>query len=300
MDFNLVNLSITVRTDDATQLCHCLPLLGNKFAAACRSHCCLYPARGCCSCSSQESCAWNLVFGQRLSADPSAIRRFQKPPLPFMFSFPSRHDLADRATEVECGLVVIGQAIPCLDMLLEGFSEILLPLAAEVLQIGTRDYQGSVLPLRDGSGINCSENLTVLSSSDLLGNLVWTESCLQIKLTSPLRIIKDGRILANFDFSRFSRSLLRRVSSLAYYYGGCEFTCDYKELSRQAEAIICTEEHFTLATDNSRRVAGLMGYGTFQGNFSGLLPFLAAGPYVHVGKGASFGMGAYELLKCRA
>lgn len=215
-----------------------------------------------------------------------------------MFTFPSRLDLGDKATEVECGLVVIGQAIPCLDMLLEGFSEILLPLAAEVLQIGSRDYQGVVQPLGDGSGVNCPENLAVLSSNDLLGNRLWNGSCLQIKLTSPLRVIKDGRILANFDFSRFSRSLLRRVSSLAYYYGACEFTCDFKELSRQAEAVICTDDHFRLTTDGSRRVAGLVGCGTFQGDFSGLLPFLAAGSYVHVGKGASFGMGAYELLEC--
>jgi hypothetical protein len=242
----------------------------------------------------QDSCAWDLVFGQRLSADPSAVRRFQKPPLPFMFTFPSRQDSADMPTDIECGLVVVGQAIPCLDMLLEGFSDILLPLAAEVLQIGTRDYQGVVQPLGDGSGINCPENLAVLSSDDLLGNRIWAESCLQIKLISPLRIIKDGRILGNFDFSRFSRSLLRRVSSLAYYYGACEFTCDYKDLSRQAEAVICTDEHFIHTTG----FAGLMGYGRFQGDFSGLLPFLAAGSYVHVGKGASFGMGAFELIEC--
>lgn len=298
MNFNLVNLAITVRTDDAFQLCLCLPLLGNEFAAACRKDSCRWPERVCDTCSRQESCAWNLVFGQRLSADPSAVRRFQKPSLPFVFTFPSSQELAASATEIECGLVLIGQAIPCLEMLLEGFKEILLPLAAEVILVGTRDYQGIVQPIGDGGGINRPENLVVLSSDDLLENRVWTDDCLHLRLLSPLRIIKDGRILGNFDFSRFARSLLRRVSSLAYYHGACEFTCDFKELSRQADAVICTDDHFILATDRNRRRAGLMGYGRFQGDFSGLLPFLVAGVYVHAGKGSTFGMGAYELPEC--
>ena len=298
MDFNLVHLSITVRTDDALQLSLRLPLLGNEFAAVCRINSCRWIERACDSCSRQESCEWNLVFGQNLSADPSALKRFQKPPLPFMFTFPSLHDPADRTTEFECGLVVIGQPIACLDMLLEGFREILSPLAAEVLRVGTRDYQGIVHPLGEGIGINCPENLVVLSGNDLLENRIWTDSCLHIRLLSPLRLVEDGRLLADFDFSRFARSLLRRVSSLAHYYGAYEFTCDYKELARQADAVSCADNRFTLTTDRNRRMAGLMGHGRFRGDFSGLLPFLIAGLYVHAGKGSAFGMGAYELLEC--
>jgi hypothetical protein len=297
MDFNLVHLAITVRTDDAFQLSICLPLQGNEFAAACRKNTCRWPARDCTSCSRHESCDWNLVFGQTLSADPSALKRFQKPPLPFMFTFPSPHAPVDRATEIECGLVVIGQAIPCLDMLLEGFRDILLPLAAEILLIGTRDYQGTVHPLGEGTGINCPENLVVLSIHDVLENRIWMDTCLHIRLQSPLRLFEHGHLLADFDFSRFARTLLRRVSSLAYYYGRYEFTCDYKELARQADAVICTDNHFILAKDINRKMAGITGHGRFQGDLGGLLPFLIAGLYVHAGKGSSFGMGVYEILE---
>jgi len=298
MDFNLVHLAITVRPDDVFQLCLRLPLLGNEFAAACRINSCRWPERACGSCSRRDSCPWNLVFGQNLSSDPSALKRFQKPPLPFTFTFPSPSDPANSASEIECGLVVIGHAIPCLDLLLEGFREILLPLAAEVLLVGTRDYQGIVHPLGDGMGVNYPDNLVVLSIKDVLDNRIWTDSCLQIRLMSPLRLFAEGRLLGHFDFSRFARSLLRRVSSLAYYYGAHEFACDYKELSRQADAVICTDNHFIRATDSNRRMDGLLGDGRFRGDFSGLLPFIIAGLYVHAGKGSSFGSGAYELLEC--
>jgi hypothetical protein len=295
MDFNLVDLAITVRAADVLQLSLSLPLLGNTFAVACRENCCLCPETVCDSCYRQEACAWNHVFGQHLSSDPSALKRFQKPSLPFMFTFPSRHDLAEKSTEIECKLVVIGWAIQYLDMLLEGFGDILLLLDAEVLLVGTRDYQGIIHPLGDGCGVKYPENLAVLSSHDLLENRIWTDTTLHIRLLSPLRLFEDGRLFRTFDFNRFAMSLLRRVSSLAYYYGANEYALDYKELAREAAAIICTDDHFKLAAGKDRRVAGLMGYGRFQGDFSGLLPFLSAGLYVHVGKGSAFGMGAYEI-----
>jgi hypothetical protein len=241
------------------------------------------------------SCAWNLVFGQKLSTDPSALKRFQKPSLPFIFTFPSRH-LPDKPTEIECGLVVIGTAIQGLEMLLEGFNEILFPLAAEILLVGTRDYQGAIHSLGDGSGINRPENLVVLSNKDLLENRCRPGDCIRIQLISSLRLFEDGRLQSAFNFSRFARTLLRRVSSLAYYYGACEYNFDFKELSAQADAVICTDNHFFVTSGQSRKLSGLTGYGSFSGDFSGLIPFLAAGLYVHVGKGASFGMGRYELL----
>jgi hypothetical protein len=298
MDFNLVDLAITIRTGDAHQLCLRLPLLGSAFAGACRESCCLRPEDVCVSCSRREDCAWNHVFGQQLSSDPSALKRFQKPSLPFMFTFSSWHNLAETTTEIECRLVVIGRAIQHLDMLLEGFAEILLPLDAQIIRIGTRDYQGIVHQLGAGGVIKYPENLVVLSVHDLLENRIWTDATLHLRVLSPLRLYEDGRLLRRFDFNRFAMSLLRRVSSLAYYYGAIELDLDYKELARDAAAVTCTNNHFSFTSDKDRRMAGLTGYGRLQGDFSRLLPFLRTGLYVHVGKGSAFGMGAFELPEC--
>jgi len=298
MDFNLVNLSLTIRSADARQVVNRLPLLGNEFSAVCRQDICHWSERECDSCPRSESCDWHLVFGQKLASDPSALKRFQKPPLPFMFRFPFQQDTAASSSELECGLVVIGQAIACLDPLLDGFRKILEPLAATLVQVGTRDYQGTVHPLLDLRGNHHPENLVVMSIKDLLESRVLTKSCLQIRLLSPLRLFEEGHLADCFEFSRFAKNLLRRVSSLAYYYGGHESNWDYKELARQADAIICSDNHFVISQETNRKLSGLSGSGSFRGDFSGLLPFLIAGSYVHAGKGASFGMGAYELSEC--
>jgi CRISPR/Cas system endoribonuclease Cas6 (RAMP superfamily) len=60
--------------------------------------------------------------------------------------------------------------------------------------------------------------------------------------------------------------------------------------------VICTDEHFSYVKVENRKLSGIIGHGCFQGNFSQLMPFLVIGSYVHVGKGSSFGMGAYEVI----
>jgi hypothetical protein len=194
---------------------------------------------------------------------------------------------------------VIGRAIPHIDLLLDGFTELLASdsraFSAEVVRTGTRDYQGTLHPLKDRCAVNCQENLVVLSIKGLLEERNWGESHLYIRLTSPLRLIRDGRPLDRFDFSGFARSLMRRVSSLAYYYAACECSCDFKELSLQAAAVVCLDDHFLKTQGRGGKLSGITGYGRFSGDFSGLMPFLVAGLYVHAGKGASFGMGRYEL-----
>jgi hypothetical protein len=305
MGFNLVNISLTVRTEDASRLSNCLPLLGKEFAETCRILSCLWPERKCNTCSIQETCGWYLVFGQKLSSDPAAVKRHQKPPLPFVFSFPLLGLFPEDTKEIECGLIVIGQAISHLEMLLEGFEELLrgrlTPLTADIIRIACRDFQGSLQNSagdlnRARSGKLVPENLVIASSEGLLESHAWGCSELHIRLLSPLRLLEDGHSVNRFEFSRFARSVMRRVSSLAYYYGESEQDCDYKELSRQVDEVICTEDHFSYRSVKNRKLAGMIGAGSFIGDFSSIMPFLVIGSYVHSGKGSSFGMGAYQLL----
>jgi len=294
-DFNIIDLVITVRSANTARLCKSLYVSGGRFSDACRSFCCPGPAKVCASCSGMDSCAWHIVFGQGLTPDPSALKRYQKPALPFVFRFPSLYDRDTGTNEIICGLVVVGQAIPCIDLLLDGFRELLVLFESEIVHVASRDDLGNVYPLRGRSGTSSDENLVVMSGSHLLEDRIWVDPGLHIRLLSPLRLFEDGHLLDVFDFSRFAGSLMRRVSSLAYYYGGCEFVCDYKGLSLQAESIICTENRFVLTPASNRKLSGLTGYGRFKGDFSGLFPFLNAGRYVHAGKGATFGMGLFEL-----
>jgi len=299
MDFNLIKLVITVNTVNGASLVKWLHKSGSGLSAICKSNVCYRPVRSCESCSNRETCAWYLVFGQKLTVDPSELKRHQKPPFPFVFSFPAFAEPCEKSVLLDCGLVVIGHAIPYLEMLLDGFAELLsgdtCPLQAEVVRVGSCDYQGGVQTIGNGSCITRPEDLAVMSAYGLLQ--IHTRECsdLEIRLLSPLRLLENGRHLSRFDFSRFARSVMRRVSSMAYYYAECEFDCDFKALSIQVDQVICVEDHFCHNTGGIRKINGINGHGRFIGNFGGIMPFLLLGTYVHVGKGATFGMGQYEV-----
>lgn len=273
-------------------------LRGGDFAAACRDSSCQTPLRLCGNCAEQGSCHWFLVFGQQLTVDPEALRRHQKPPLPFVFSFSVPETSSGL---IECRLVVVGRAIHCLDLLLRGVSHLLgsrdCPFRCTIVRITSRDYHGTALQLGDGDNVSCPENLFVLSVSDIPESRSWGAGQLEITLKSPLRLLSDGRQLIDFDFSLFARSLIRRVSSIAFYYGDCELNCDYSGLSRQAHAITCISDRFvyTSLSGNRKKLSGIMGSGIFSGDVSDLLPFLSAGLYLHTGKGASYGLGEFEI-----
>jgi len=292
---------ISVKTANPVRLGLRLAESGAAFSAACKRAACRCPTAKCELCSRCDSCAWHDLFSQALSVDPAALRRHQKPPLPFVFSFPFPDSSHEKIGNLDCGLVVIGKAIPHLEILLEGFETLLTDddcqEPCEIARISCLDYQGTCVPLKGDGCASPLENLVVLSADELLEHYAWEHDTLAIRLLTPLRLMSDGRQIASFDFSRFARSLMRRVSSLAHYYADYEFNCDFGILSRQAADTVCTEDHFRSGTvsGGNRRLAGIMGCGSFKGNFSGLMPFLVLGSHVHIGKGAAFGLGAFEV-----
>jgi hypothetical protein len=201
--------------------------------------------------------------------------------------------------EIECRLVIIGRAIPHLAMLLDGVETVLSSHEChgrfQILERASRDYQGVPQSLDAASAM---ENLVVLSTVAIMERQPWECSQVDLHVRSPLTLLRDGRRCKKFDFQLFSRSLLRRVSALSYYYGECELAYDFKSLSRQCDEIICSEDHFCYEnmSGGNKYMSGISGYGTFRGDFSGLIPFLALGSFLNAGKGATFGLGRYELV----
>ena len=302
MEFNLVDLVMCIRMDHKAHPYELLLLLGSEFSTACRCRVCRWMSRDCICCPVRSACGWYSVFGQELSTDPDALRCHQKPPLPFAFSLSMPGETHEGPRGIECRLVVIGRAIPYLDMLLDAIVTILDKNTRqgryEILQIASRDYQGTLQPLGDGGHITRAKNLVVLSVSGIMESRPWEFARIGIRLISPLRQFADGRQLRKFDFRLFARSLLRRISSLAYYYGEGSLDCDFRALSHQSGEIVCTDDHFVYETmsGGNKRLSGITGHGSFCGDFNGLMPFLVIGTYVNAGKAASFGMGRYEVI----
>jgi hypothetical protein len=115
-----------------------------------------------------------------------------------------------------------------------------------------------------------------------------------IRILTPLKLMQEGRLLKGFTFSQFVRSLMRRVSSLAYHYEGGEWPFDYRWLSLRSLEVQ------TLSSD-CRYVAwggaptGILGRTSFSGDLEPFHLLLQLGLATQLGKGASFGFGCYCL-----
>lgn len=296
MGLDLARLKISIGTENPAILLAWLPTCGREFSALCRKRVCTGSSTDCHDCSNSSNCPWFTIFGQQLSHDPAALKRFQKPPLPFAFSFSSRDPEV-----VECGLVIVGNAINHTALLCNVFEELVLsahcPVPCKLIAVECLDLQGKTFPLRfNPADSSDSENLVVFSSDEIIDTCKYGSSEIVIRLLSPLRLIEQGRQSSRFEFPRFAGSVMRRVSSLAYYYGGHEFDSDFKELSRQAAEAICTDYHFQKGSCGSSSTAGLCGHGSFIGDFDGLMPFLLLGAFLNIGKGATYGLGRFEVV----
>jgi CRISPR/Cas system endoribonuclease Cas6 (RAMP superfamily) len=116
-----------------------------------------------------------------------------------------------------------------------------------------------------------------------------------IRIVTPLRIAREGDILREYSFSPFIRTLLRRISSLAYYYYGSILEMDFKRLSVQSESIAVTESCFHWEEWRKGRLCGIIGTGVLSGELTDFHPILLLGEYLNCGKDAAFGLGRYEL-----
>lgn len=237
-------------------------------------------------CGAGCGCPCRRVFAQELAADPTALRRYQKPPLPFAFSL---QPAAPGGGE-DLGLLLFGTAVTHLDLFIAATLELLEPCSAGDLQVAAVAADGGRVPIP--SGIHPAEfpSLPLLSLDELLEPCRGRVTEVTIELLSPLRLLQGGAPMRHIPFPPLAGALFRRISSLAYYYGGRELPFDFKWLASLASLVDCSRSELV------RTPFGVTGRLTYSGDLEDLLPFLTLGSLLNVGKGAAYGMGSYRLL----
>jgi len=117
------------------------------------------------------------------------------------------------------------------------------------------------------------------------------------------RIKFEENYVHHIELHMLIRSLLRRLSSLAYFHHGWELELDFTGLiERAAEVRLVKDgtrwvdwERYSSRQDNKVNMGGLVGRVEYEGYLDEFLPLLRLGELVHVGKGAVFGMGKYKV-----
>ncbi|HEY6008333.1 MAG TPA: CRISPR system precrRNA processing endoribonuclease RAMP protein Cas6 [Geobacteraceae bacterium] len=306
MEFTFIKLVIALRLEE--DIADPLALFGlrSDFEPAFRDAvACTLPA--CTGCPSVADCPYQQNFARALSCDPAALRRFQKPSLPFVFDIPRLPLPPNRGVTVELGLTLLGTASRHVPVYLAALRNLLRGNglhgrgALRPVRVESIGDSGTRQCLQEGDGELFLKETGFLSFQGLQQAALATPQTLALNFDTPLRLVHEGRPLRQLSFSSLARPLMRRTSSLAYYYGGLELDYDFRWLAREAELVDSMTTGLRWVDWGGEvpgsRASGLVGRAVFQGDLADFQPFLLFGEHVHLGKGASYGLGAYRIEK---
>ncbi|HTG81842.1 MAG TPA: CRISPR system precrRNA processing endoribonuclease RAMP protein Cas6 [Geobacteraceae bacterium] len=294
MNLNVIRLIATLRLEADIPDRYALFGIKPYFEDAFRQ------AAGCGEGSGSCTCPYHQLFSQPLSADPAALKRYQKPSLPFVFHIPTLPEQPNRQTIAELELVLVGPALTHVSTFLaalEGMQALAAcrkKLPATLIKVESVGYDDDrALVAVPAKGANM-DRLVTLSLQGVRESTVLAPDTVALSIVTPMLILTEGRPLREFSFSPFMRALIRRVSSLAYYYGESEAELDYKWLARQSHQVECLNFDFHWVEWGRKRY-GVIGTGVFRGDLTDFHQFLLAGELLHVGKEATSGLGRFIL-----
>lgn len=271
---------------------------------ALRDLACLTGLASCRPCSLRHHCVHALVFETPVPPTLNAPQRFQDVPHPYVIDaacVPQRLRDGDRLAFT---FRLLGTAQREAFTLIEAWRRALagdvgrLRGAARLRRVCYRQGTRHALVWENGRAYQrADDHLVVLSQ----------EPCASVTLDfrTPLRLQENGRILSvdEVNEEKLLMALLRRIYLLAACHTDLPFHPDFVALKRTAKQI--RGERSLRWVDQERRssrhqastpIGGVMGRWILWGPIAPFIPLIELGHYIHVGKLAVCGLGAYDLV----
>ncbi|MEK9149734.1 MAG: CRISPR system precrRNA processing endoribonuclease RAMP protein Cas6 [Candidatus Desantisbacteria bacterium] len=286
--------------------------LRGGFGHTFRKIVCVNRDNECSGCLLRTKCIYSYIFETSPSVDADKLRKYKDIPRPFIIEPPieSKQTYLKGET-LEFNLILIGKAICYLPYFIFTFKELgnigigrgrgkyeLISLTAIKENIEEEIYSSAT-----GLAKNIDGQLTM---ADVLNEVKdYQQDELTLKFITPTRLKHNGRYILIPEFHILIRSLLSRISSLAYFHCDEELNVDYRQLIEEAKEVKIKERHtgwydwerYSSRQETRMNLGGIIGNITYTGNLSPFLPFIILGKYAHIGKGATFGLGRYEISK---
>jgi len=275
----------------------------------------------CESCLLKGKCVYSYIFETPPPSDTSKMRKYPFAPHPFVITPPLEEKRIYRQNDTICfELTLIGKSIDFLPYFIYTFDELgrmgigkgkgkYRLEEVRAIQVGERAkikteraeviYSGRDKVLHNFSHLLSPYTFALPPSSNL------KPLTLDLLFLTPTRLKFDGNLSPKPEFHILYRNLLRRISLLSYFHCDKELDLDFKGLiERSREVKVQKEklswfdwERYSNRQETKMKMGGFIGSITFQGDLEPFLPFLLLGEHIHVGKGTSFGLGKYEIMK---
>jgi hypothetical protein len=287
-------------------------LLRGVFGAALKRTACLTGLPECKPCTLWRTCPYPAIF-EMPPRQTLLAQRFSQVPNPYVIEPPSLHTRHLPAGQTLSWHIVLAGAdtlrqLPLVAQawqrsLRQGWSKESVRASGELLALDAIDARGA---LHQAWDFSCGRLIAHPTEWQWIPERQHGSTTATIHLQTPLRLQNDGRPLGVRELSPrvFITHLLRRVRlMLELHLGVTHPPLDIPALLTHAETLHADHRalHWKDWTRYSSRqkqemtLGGVVGPWVLHGDLFPLMPWLELGQWLHLGKNATMGMGAYQL-----
>jgi hypothetical protein len=271
---------------------------------------CSWPVGDCPRCLLRHCCAYPYVFETAPPPGAERLRNLEQVPRPFVLEPPETGQDYRPGERFDFGLVLVGRGIDYLPYFVLAFQELgerglgraLGRYRLREVHAATAGGWERVFDAATGTLAARVERFTVVGARP-------PQTCrLAVDYVSPVRVRNDGAIRREMTFQDLVRALLRRLSSLIYFHCGGELAVDFRGLIERACTVRTVQselrwheqDRFSGRQRQRIDMGGLVGRVVYEvgrpEEWEAYWPLLAAGEWVHVGKGCVMGLGRYRVV----
>lgn len=285
-------------------------LLRGAFGHALRrAVCAMGPDQPCAECSLRTACVYTRLFETLIEGEPPPfLKGLPTGPRPFVFEPHGETRDFGVSDPLVFDLVLLGQAVE-----LQSFAVLAIERMAKT-GLGARRYPFELARVewQDGDGSwrlgherGVREWRGGVPGVEPSGES-WKGGRLRLDFMTPTRIQIRGRLVEWVSFRALAFQMLRRVLELAHFHvPGEEVDWHFRPLLERAEGVEVVEEDFRWVdwwrySNRQKRkmvLGGFVGHLVLEGDLGPFVDLLRAAEVVHVGKGATFGLGKVRVSR---
>lgn len=285
--------------------------LRGGFGNAFKRSVCLFKNKNCYECHLNRECAYAYLF-ESIPAREIELAHFGKYeaiPHPFIIEPPEEaRALYQPGEELGFNIILIGKAIkylPYFALAFERLGEIGIGKGRKKFNLGRVATCGKDIYKPDTKEI-LPGNYSELFIPETYNFTNEKEEELTLEFRTPVRIKYNRDNVVKLDFFILITNILRRILLLNYFHGdGKPPGWDHKSIIEAAKNISIKSdrliwqdwERYSNRQKTRMKLGGLKGTITYKGNVFNFLPLLEAGEILHAGKGTSFGLGKYMIIR---
>ena len=271
---------------------------------------CALRRQQCAECLLRQRCAYSVCFESPVPDGAAIMRKYPYAPHPFVLDPPAAGEQSfDAGDELALGIVLVGRAADHLPHFLYAFHE--------MGEGGFGRDRGKAKVLRVESGPPGARRVIYDGAAQRLEGDPWKMDAdgigrrcdalrghaLRLVFETPARFKSQGKLSRHADLGLIMPGLLRRLTSLHYFFCGGPEHHDVRPLLEAARQVNMRASdttwtdwtRYSSRQDTTMQMGGITGWACYDPVPDALLPVLCWGELLHLGKGCSLGLGKYRI-----